>query len=78
MTGHVHDPFRCPAHAPGCDCPELEGCLCNPYHVAGHCPDELDVMPDDPRYRETASRGEMPKNSGSNPSIPSRNPPKRL
>src|ERR1035441_6138566 len=32
--GHVHDPFRCPAHAPGCDCPELEGCLCNPYHVA--------------------------------------------
>jgi hypothetical protein len=55
MTGHVHDPFRCPAHAPGCDCPELEGCLCNPYHVAGHCPDDLDVMPDDPRYREAAS-----------------------
>lgn len=27
---------------------------------------------------QTASRGEMPKNSGSNPSIPSRNPPKRV
>ena len=26
----------------------------------------------------TASRGEMPKNSGSNPSMPSRNPPKRV
>ncbi len=26
---------------------------------------------------QTASRGEMPKNSGSNPSMPSRNPPKR-
>ncbi|SKV21970.1 Uncharacterised protein [Mycobacteroides abscessus subsp. abscessus] len=27
---------------------------------------------------QTASRGEIPKNSGSNPSMPSRNPPKRV
>lgn len=55
MTEHVHDPFRCPVHVPGCDCADLDGYLCNPYHVAGHCPDDLLVMPDDPRYsRATA------------------------
>ena len=46
MTGtHVHDPFRCPAHVEGCDCPDLENWVCNPYHAAGHCPDDIQVMP---------------------------------
>lgn len=44
---HVHDPFRCPAHTEGCGCPDPAGSLCNPYRVAGHCPDDLDVMPRD-------------------------------
>jgi hypothetical protein len=42
---HVHDAFRCPAHVDFCGCPDLEGCLCNPYHVAGHCPDAIEMMP---------------------------------
>jgi hypothetical protein len=45
MSVHVHDPFRCPAHVGGCGCPDLEGWTCNPYHVAGHCPGDLAVMP---------------------------------
>lgn len=42
---HVHDPFRCPAHVEGCDCPDPADSLCNPYRVAGYCPDDLEVMP---------------------------------
>ena len=38
--GHVHDPFRCPPHVAGCGCPDPENSLCNPYYVAGHCPDD--------------------------------------
>lgn len=33
----------------------LNGSLCNPYQKAGYCPDDLPVMPDDPRYREAAA-----------------------
>jgi hypothetical protein len=54
MTAHVHNPWTCPRHVEGCDCPDREGSLCNPYHVAGHCPDDLDVMPQ----------------SGSDPAVP--------
>lgn len=46
---HAHNPWTCPAHAPGCGCPDLPGAACNPYHRPGDCPDDLDVMPDDPR-----------------------------
>lgn len=42
---HAHDPFRCPAHCDGCDCPDLDAYLCNPYYIAGFCPDDLLVMP---------------------------------
>jgi hypothetical protein len=55
VTGHVHNPFTCPAHVPGCGCPDLDGSLCNPYRVGGHCPDDLPVMPDDPRYQGSAA-----------------------
>lgn len=48
---HIHDSFQCPAHAEGCDCPDFDTYLCNPYWVANHCPDNLNVMPDDPRAR---------------------------
>ena len=51
---HVHDSFRCPEHVYGCPCPDLDEWLCNPYWVRDHCPDELLVMPDDPRYEATA------------------------
>jgi hypothetical protein len=51
---HVHNPWTCPAHVPGCGCQDLDGSLCNPYRVPGRCPVDLSVMPDDPRYRETA------------------------
>lgn len=44
LQPHVHEPFRCPAHVGGCDCPELPGRVCNPYHAAGYCPEELEVM----------------------------------
>jgi hypothetical protein len=44
-TGHAHDAFRCPAHVDFCDCPDLESYLCNPYHVAGYCPDAVEMMP---------------------------------
>ena len=44
---HAHDSFRCPAHVRGCRCPDLEGHLCNPYYVAGPCPDDLEIMPAD-------------------------------
>jgi hypothetical protein len=46
---HVHDPFRCPAHVPGCGCPDLEGYVCNPYCDLEYCPAGLEVMPGDPR-----------------------------
>jgi hypothetical protein len=42
---HIHDPFRCPAHARDCDCPDPENWVCNPYHAAGYCPDDIEVMP---------------------------------
>lgn len=42
---HVHDPFRCPAYVDGCDCPDLDGYLCNPYCVTGYCPDAIEIMP---------------------------------
>jgi len=51
---HVHNPWTCPAHVPGCNCQDLDGSMCNPYRVPGRCPVDLSVMPDDPRYRETA------------------------
>lgn len=44
-AAHAHNEFRCPAHAPGCGCPEREDSRCNPYRVAGYCPDDLNVMP---------------------------------
>lgn len=44
-AAHVHDAFRCPAHAEGCDCPDLENWLCNPYFDPGYCPDGIEVMP---------------------------------
>lgn len=46
-AAHVHDSFRCPEHVRGCDCPDLDAFLCNPYWVRGHCPDELPLMPQD-------------------------------
>lgn len=36
----MHDPYRCPAHVGDCGCPDRSGWLCNPYYVAGHCPDD--------------------------------------
>ena len=42
---HDHDAYRCPAHVDGCGCPDLDNWQCNPYYVAGHCPDAIDVMP---------------------------------
>jgi hypothetical protein len=44
-TAHVHDSFRCPAHVDGCGCPDLAAALCNPYYVAGFCPDAIERMP---------------------------------
>ena len=55
VTGHVHNPYYCPAHEPRCGCPDLNGSLCNPYRQAGRCPDDLRVMPDDPRYQEATA-----------------------
>ena len=54
---HVHDAFQCPVHCRGCDCPDLDRYLCNPYWVNGHCPSGLLVMPDDPRYVPEPKRG---------------------
>jgi hypothetical protein len=51
---HVHDAYRCPEHIYGCDCPDLDEWVCNPYWVNGHCPGELLVMPDDPRCEEAS------------------------
>lgn len=45
MSEHIHDPYRCPAHVAACDCPDLASYVCNPYHVAGHCPGDIEVMP---------------------------------
>ncbi len=42
---HVHNPWTCPAHVSGCGCPDLPNSACNPYHVAGCCPDDIDVIP---------------------------------
>jgi hypothetical protein len=44
-SAHVHDPFQCPSHVEGCDCPDLENWRCNPYCVAGYCPDAIELMP---------------------------------
>lgn len=55
VTEHVHSPFYCPAHLPRCACPDLGGSRCSPYQKAGYCPDDLLVMPDDPRYRKAAA-----------------------
>lgn len=41
---HVHNPWLCPAHIEGCDCPDVSY-VCNPYRVAGYCPDDIDLMP---------------------------------
>jgi hypothetical protein len=46
-AAHIHDSHRCPAHVDGCSCPDLENWLCNPYWIADHCPDEIEVMPQD-------------------------------
>jgi hypothetical protein len=45
MSLHVHDSYMCPAHVGACNCPNIEEYLCNPYYVAGHCPDNIEVMP---------------------------------
>ena len=44
---HVHNQWLCPAHAGGCDCRDPDSSLCNPYRMAGFCPDDLTVMPGD-------------------------------
>ena len=49
---HIHDSYQCPTHCWGCNCPNLEEWICNPYWVNEYCPDNLEVMPDDPRYVE--------------------------
>lgn len=54
-AAHVHNPFTCPAHAPGCGCRDLGASMCNPYRKVGYCPDDLPVMPDDPRYPEAVT-----------------------
>jgi len=47
LAEHVHDSYQCPAHVRGCNCPDLENYLCNPYCVVGHCPDAIELMPGD-------------------------------
>lgn len=42
---HRHDPWQCPEHIDWCDCPDLDGWLCNPYWVNGYCPDSILRMP---------------------------------
>lgn len=37
---HAHNPFTCSPHVTGCDCPDPGNSLCNPYYVAGYCPEE--------------------------------------
>jgi hypothetical protein len=46
-TVHVHDSFRCPAHARSCNCPDLENFSCNPYCDPEWCPDSILLMPGD-------------------------------
>lgn len=42
---HEHNAWTCPTHVGGCDCPDLPNSTCNPYHAAGNCPDDIEVMP---------------------------------
>lgn len=36
---HKHNSYTCYAHAWGCDCPDHEGWMCNPYYDESKCPD---------------------------------------
>ena len=44
---HEHNQWLCPAHVSGCGCLAPGSTLCNPYRLAGYCPDDISFMGSD-------------------------------
>ena len=44
---HKHSAWQCPTHCRNCGCKDPDNSICNPYYINGHCPEDLNWLPED-------------------------------